>query len=325
MSEQPHADPDPPDDGPCSEVSDRPEPSSPLTFPPLLTWHGVNWQPLRRDLELSGDEDGLARLDARLPRLRDKQHSIREEVIDGKVVEVYSTGWCAASLLDWFRDRRSAQWMLSELAPALQVDASTPVGVCERWSALASWVTRLTRGDDGQGLLGFGEDAREDRKIGGVPSPSRTWASAFREATAAVLPLMRGREDVAVHRLLQDLDDVLQGRDVYVGKHLREVDVLVRAALARAKTAMASQKKPQPKGNKMPAIGRTERWVLNVLRKQPDRAFKLKDLLAAREPGTAAPCPVARTGLCDALMLLRERSAVVYERRSYMHKPKATD
>src|SRR5262249_33198370 len=122
----------------------------------------------------------------------------------------------------------------------------TFVGICERWRALASWVPRFERDHAGRSLIGFGDDAKEGSRIGGVPSPYRAWAFAFRESTTATLALMRDKEDVAVHRFLQDLDNVLQGKAVHVGEHLRDADVLVRAALDRAvrKKAEAQQDGP---------------------------------------------------------------------------------
>lgn len=205
---------------------------------PLLTWHEVDWQPLIRELTERQDAEGLRVLHVALPRLSESVHHEAVEIIDGKRVTVHTVRRTAESVLNWFRDRRNAINLTSRIQAAVDHPSRSPLEQCRRWHALAEWLYQFEITHQGRRHLVPGEFSDRRAFIGGVRSPSIAWIKAFREATQAVAALMRGQEDVAVHRLVQDLDSVLGGENVSVTEHVREVDVLVRAAAGRAARAV---------------------------------------------------------------------------------------
>lgn len=207
--------------------------AKPSASPNLLLWHSVYWQPHRSELEAAGDFEGLAALDDALPRLHDEPFVVLEDRIGDQIIPRQHPVLCAATVLDWLRDRRQARTLLGHLAPALSEDFTTPAGACASWRALAAWVPRFQSWDRHQHVLGFGDAIHEAATMGGIPSPYRTWAIALRAATTRLLELAGEAEDVAVHRLLQDLDDILEGKSVVVTAHVRDVDLVVRLVLTR--------------------------------------------------------------------------------------------
>lgn len=213
----------------------------------LLPWHGVNWQPRRDELAAVGDQDGLVQVDRMLPHIQEQKRIPTTVVADGRTFHTYCTCLTAADVLDWIRDRQSSRRLLAEMDSVLKMDASAPFAAAEKWLALAPWVRRFERWIDGHAHLGYG--LGDDRDLGGLPSPFRTWATCFRDVTSRLLDHVREPHDVEVHRLLLDVDDVLAGKAVDVRTNLREVELVVRV-LRRRTEHQTARRDRHPKGRK---------------------------------------------------------------------------
>lgn len=208
----------------------------------------VDWAAERAQLVEEGDTEGARLLDRLLagPRRREQpMHGVvkgDEGQPDRKVVLQPLTD---EALLEALRNRRSWQGQRAELRQSLEVDASTPGGLCTRWRGLSALAPKFARRLGGREVIHFGV---VDAKFGpvsaarmhpGAPgeekAPELAWAEAFRESTSSLVTLALDAkvEDVPLQRLLQDLDEVLDGKAVELGPHIREVDVIVRGIAAR--------------------------------------------------------------------------------------------
>jgi hypothetical protein len=122
------------------------------------------------------------------------------------------------------------------LREALETKAGTPNDVCTKWLKLAPWGAKLSRGTP----------EREVFTLRDAEPIAVAWFDDFRLLTAALprvfLDARVGLDVIAAHRLLQDLDEVRDGKALDVTAHVREVDVLVRAAHSRIE---APQQPPQ--------------------------------------------------------------------------------
>jgi hypothetical protein len=208
----------------------------------------VDWAAERAQLVEEGDTEGAMHLDNLLASPRRCEHPIdgvvkgHEGQPDRKVVRPPLTD---EAILEALRNRRWLQGQRAELRKILDVDATTPAGICARWRGLAALAHKFARHLGGREVIHFG---MVDGKFGpvnaarmypGAPgeekAPELAWAEAFRESTSSVVTLVLDAkvEDVPVQRLLQGLDEVLDGKGVELGPHIREVDVIVRVIAAR--------------------------------------------------------------------------------------------
>jgi hypothetical protein len=208
--------------------------------------HEIDWHAHRARLEAEGDHEALAFVDECLPHLTDHPWTIGTAEVRGRRIDVHTRLLTAVDVLDWLRDRSSAQDLLRRLAPAINLPSETVDECCRRWRVLSEWVPRFGLGDANTLIVGFGAEVRADHRPGGMASPYRGWTLAFRAATARFLDLVGVPEDVAVHRLLQDIDDVLAGKSVALGINLREVDLVVRIVEGRMGNADPNSPSARP-------------------------------------------------------------------------------
>ncbi|MCC7065766.1 MAG: hypothetical protein IT456_23365 [Planctomycetes bacterium] len=208
----------------------------------------VDWAAERAQLVEEGDTEGAMHLDNLLASPRRCEHPIdgvvkgHEGQPDRKVVRPPLTD---EAILEALRNRRWLQGQRAELRKILDVDATTPAGICARWRGFAALAPKFARHLGGREVIHFG---MVDGKFGpvnaarmypGAPgeekAPELAWAEAFRESTSSLVTLVLDAkvEDVPVQRLLQGLDEVLDGKGVELGPNIREVDVLVRVIAAR--------------------------------------------------------------------------------------------
>jgi hypothetical protein len=208
----------------------------------------VDWAAERARLVEDGDTEGARLLDRLLASPRRCEQPIdgvvkgHEGQPDRKVVVQPLTD---EAILEALRNRRWLQGQRAELRKILDVDATTPAGICTRWRGLAALAPKFARHLGGREVIHFGV---VDAKFGpvsaarmhpGAPgeekAPELAWAEAFRESTSSLVTLALDAkvEDVPLQRLLQDLDEVLDGKAVELGPHIREVDVLVRVIAGR--------------------------------------------------------------------------------------------
>lgn len=221
----------------------------------------IDWASQRRQLLEAGDAEGAELLDDLLPRRRD-------DPVPGVLIgrdgeqdrQVVVRPLHDAEILDALSKRAYLRKLRAELQRAIAMDANTSAAVCVRWQALASWARRFERRtNDGREVIDFGGLAGPVNACRMCPGesgeplpPELAWAEAFRDATRAALPLMRGTEDVAVHRLLQCLDRVLEGKAVDIADLVREVDVFVRAAAGRSEQPVTATPDLQQPGTSQP-------------------------------------------------------------------------
>lgn len=157
-------------------------------------------------------------------------------------------------ILDALRDGQALRRLHATLQPFLDASFDTPLGVCARWQGLASWAARFARSQNGREVISFGFLTAQPSRASTAQmqpdgtddsvAPALLWAEAFRATTRLMLPLVVDEklDDVVVHRLLQDLDDVIDGKSTELAEDLREVDVLVRTVATRTehRTAVSS-------------------------------------------------------------------------------------
>jgi hypothetical protein len=215
----------------------------------------VDWDAESAQLVEEGDTEGARLLDRLLASPRRCEQPIdgvaegREGQPDRKVVIQPLTD---EAILESLRNRRGLRKQRAELRQSLSVDATTPVGICTRWQGLAAWAPKFARHLGGREVIHFGVvdgnfgPVNAARMYPGAPgeekAPELAWAEAFRESTSTLVALVLDAkvEDVPLQRLLQDLDEVLDGKAVELGPHIREVDVLVRVIAARVEHPRAA-------------------------------------------------------------------------------------
>lgn len=208
----------------------------------------VDWAAEHAQLVEEGDTEGARLLEKLLASPRRCERPMngvtkgREGQPDRKVVIQPLTD---EAILVSLRNRRWVRMQRAELRQVLDVDATTPVGIFTRWRGLAAWAPRFARHYGGREVIHFGVvdgnfgPVNVARMYPGAPgeekAPELAWAEALRESTSTLVALALDAkvEDVPLQRLLQDLDDVLDGKAVELGRQIREVDVLVRAIAAR--------------------------------------------------------------------------------------------
>jgi hypothetical protein len=214
----------------------------------------VDWAAERAQLVEEGDAEGARLLEKVLAGSRRREQPMHgvfkghDGQPDRKVVLQPLTD---EAILEALRNRRWLRKQRAELRQSLDVDATTPVGICTRWRSLAAWAPRFARHYGEREVIHFG---LVDGNFGpvnaasmypGAPgeekAPELAWAEAFRESTSTLVALVLDAkvEDVPLQRLLQDLDEVLDGKAVELGPHIREVDVLVRVIAARIQGGLA--------------------------------------------------------------------------------------
>ena len=277
----------------------------------LQSWHGVNWLPIRAELAASGDHEGLAHLDAVLPNLHRQPYT---PVIDGCEVQTTCRRLTASALLDWLRDRGSALRVLDELAPAMALDTSPIPMLCKKWFALAAWTRRFELRRDGRECLGCATGIGRD--LGGLPSPFRTWVTELRTVTIMLLDHVVAPLDVAIHRLVQDLDDVLAGHLVDVRAHLRDVDLAVRTLTTRARVPLGSDRQRQQRGRPKTRRHLSDMAIL-VLRALPEaKGLALPTLHSIAARVEVAPRP-STASMSRAVRELREATPPLADSVSY--------
>lgn len=228
---------------PAAQPSPGSQPELEEDVPP-----SVDWAAERAHLVEDGDTEGATFLDNLLASPRrceqpmDRVATGREGQPDRKVVVQPLTD---EAILEALRNRRWLQGQRAELRKILDVDATTAAGICTRWRGLAALAHKFARHLGGREVIHFG---MVDGKFGpvnaarmypGAPgeakAPELAWAEAFRESTSSLVTLVLDAkvEDVPVQRLLQGLDEVLDGKGVELGPNIREVDVLVRVIAGR--------------------------------------------------------------------------------------------
>lgn len=206
----------------CVDLVDLPNEDERLFFLNVARASAEACSLLARDTRARFWKDAEDRLTD--PQMRESLHDLVEKQLRTGVPT-------DEDLLNGLRDGERVRALRAELQVALDLPDSTDAELFAKWKTLASWRSRFATGSDH--VLSFrnhvGFMRRYDKACSEAPTPV-AWAIAFRETTLKIAArCMPGSVSLfAVHRLVQLMDDLLDGSPADISEAVREVDLTLR-------------------------------------------------------------------------------------------------